>query len=49
MGVELQVGDAFPRGNRPGPVPVVEITEVEDDHVVVDGNHMLAARIRNLT
>ncbi|AUP76229.1 peptidylprolyl isomerase [Enterobacter sp. EA-1] len=30
--------------NRPrGPVPV-EITEVEDDHVVVDGNHMLAGQ-----
>ncbi|MBO2025960.1 peptidylprolyl isomerase [Klebsiella pneumoniae] len=26
-----------------GPVPV-EITEVEDDHVVVDGNHMLAGQ-----
>ncbi len=42
MGVdELQVGMRFPRLKpTSGPVPV-EITAVEDDHVVVDGNHML--------
>lgn len=42
MGVdELQVGMRFLAETDQGPVPV-EITEVEDDHVVVDGNHMLA-------
>jgi FKBP-type peptidyl-prolyl cis-trans isomerase SlyD len=41
MGVdELQVGMRFLADTDQGPVPV-EITEVEDDHVVVDGNHML--------
>ncbi len=44
MGVdELQVGMRFRRKPTVGPVPV-EITEVEDDHVVVDGNHMLAGQ-----
>lgn len=44
MGVdELQVGMRFPAETDQGPVPV-EITEVEDDHVVVDGNHMLAGQ-----
>jgi FKBP-type peptidyl-prolyl cis-trans isomerase SlyD len=44
MGVdELQVGMRFLAETDQGPVPV-EITEVEDDHVVVDGNHMLAGQ-----
>ncbi|ECV6724185.1 peptidylprolyl isomerase [Salmonella enterica] len=44
MGVdELQVGMRFQAETDQGPVPV-EITEVEDDHVVVDGNHMLAGQ-----
>ncbi len=34
---------ASPAETDQGPVPV-EITEVEDDHVVVDGNHMLAGQ-----
>ncbi|CAK5456690.1 FKBP-type peptidyl-prolyl cis-trans isomerase SlyD [Escherichia coli] len=44
MGVdELQVGMRFLAETDQGPVPV-EITAVEDDHVVVDGNHMLAGQ-----
>ncbi|PIJ51226.1 peptidylprolyl isomerase [Erwinia sp. OLTSP20] len=44
MGVdELQVGMRFLAETDQGPVPV-EITEVEDDHVTVDGNHMLAGQ-----
>ncbi|MCX8958901.1 peptidylprolyl isomerase [Erwinia psidii] len=44
MGVdELQVGMRFLAETDQGQVPV-EITEVEDDHVVVDGNHMLAGQ-----
>ncbi|MGG2142759.1 peptidylprolyl isomerase [Symbiopectobacterium sp. RP] len=44
MGVdELQVGMRFLADTDQGQVPV-EITEVEDDHVVVDGNHMLAGQ-----
>ncbi len=41
----VQVGMRSPAENRPGPVPV-EITEVEDDHVVADGKllHMLAGQ-----
>lgn len=47
MGVdELQVGMRFLAETDQGPVPV-EITEVEDDHVVVDGNHMLAGQNLN--
>ncbi|MCO7262574.1 peptidylprolyl isomerase [Dickeya zeae] len=40
---ELQVGMRFLADTDQGPVPV-EITEVQDDHVVVDGNHMLAGQ-----
>ncbi|MCP6589045.1 peptidylprolyl isomerase, partial [Klebsiella pneumoniae] len=40
---ELQVGMRFLAETDQGPVPV-EITEVEDAHVVVDGNHMLAGQ-----
>ena len=44
MGVdELQVGMRFLAETDQGPVPV-EITAVEDDHVVVDGNHMMAGQ-----
>ena len=44
MGVdELQVGMRFLAETDQGPVPV-EITEVGDEHVVVDGNHMLAGQ-----
>ncbi len=40
MGVdELQVGMRFLADTDQGPVPV-EITEVDGDHVVVDGNHI---------
>lgn len=47
MGVdELQVGMRFLADTDQGPVPV-EITEVEDEHVVVDGNHMLAGQNLN--
>jgi FKBP-type peptidyl-prolyl cis-trans isomerase SlyD len=38
---ELEVGMRFLADTDQGPVPV-EITAVEDEHVVVDGNHMLA-------
>ncbi|WP_350306036.1 peptidylprolyl isomerase [Photorhabdus viridis] len=40
---ELEVGMRFLADTDMGPVPV-EITEVEDEHVVVDGNHMLAGQ-----
>ncbi|MGM3162740.1 peptidylprolyl isomerase [Dickeya undicola] len=40
---ELQVGMRFLADTDQGPVPV-EITEVQDEHVVVDGNHMLAGQ-----
>ncbi len=40
---ELQPGMRFLAETDQGPVPV-EITEVGDDHVVVDGNHMLAGQ-----
>lgn len=44
MGVdELEVGMRFMADTDQGPVPV-EITEVGDDYVVVDGNHMLAGQ-----
>lgn len=44
MGVdELQVGMRFMAETDQGSVPV-EITGVEDEHVVVDGNHMLAGQ-----
>ncbi|MBN3053895.1 peptidylprolyl isomerase, partial [Pectobacterium brasiliense] len=44
MGVdELQFGMRFLAETDQGPVPV-EITEVEDDHVDVDGNHMKAGK-----
>lgn len=47
MGVDdLQVGMRFMAESEHGPVPV-EITAVEDDHVVVDGNHMLAGQNLN--
>ncbi|QCR34800.1 peptidylprolyl isomerase [Nissabacter sp. SGAir0207] len=47
MGVdELQVGMRFIADTDQGQVPV-EITEVEDDHVTVDGNHMLAGQNLN--
>lgn len=47
MGVEeLEVGMRFLADTDQGPVPV-EITGVEDDHVVVDGNHMLAGQNLN--
>jgi FKBP-type peptidyl-prolyl cis-trans isomerase SlyD len=47
MGVdELQVGMRFLAETDQGPVPV-EITEVGDDYVVVDGNHMLAGQNLN--
>lgn len=47
MGVdELQVGMRFLADTDQGPVPV-EITEVDGDHVVVDGNHMLAGQDLN--
>ncbi|MDR0806450.1 MAG: peptidylprolyl isomerase [Enterobacteriaceae bacterium] len=47
MGVdELQVGMRFLADTDQGPVPV-EITEVGDDDVVVDGNHMLAGQNLN--
>lgn len=40
---EFQAGMRFLAETDQGPVPV-EITKVEDDHVVVDGNHMLAGQ-----
>ncbi len=47
MGVEeLEVGMRFLAETDQGPVPV-EITEVDGDHVVVDGNHMLAGQNLN--
>lgn len=47
MGVdELQVGMRFLADTDQGPVPV-EITEIGDDYVVVDGNHMLAGQNLN--
>ncbi|WJV66534.1 peptidylprolyl isomerase [Pectobacteriaceae bacterium CE70] len=47
MGVdELEVGMRFLAETDQGPVPV-EITEVQDEHVVVDGNHMLAGQNLN--
>lgn len=47
MGVdELQVGMRFLADTDQGQVPV-EITEVDGDHVVVDGNHMLAGQNLN--
>ncbi|XBS69485.1 peptidylprolyl isomerase [Acerihabitans sp. KWT182] len=47
MGVEeLEVGMRFLAETDQGPIPV-EITEVDGDHVVVDGNHMLAGQNLN--
>lgn len=47
MGVdELEVGMRFLADTDQGPVPV-EITEVDGEHVVVDGNHMLAGQNLN--
>lgn len=43
---ELEVGMRFLADTDQGPVPV-EITAVEDEHVVVDGNHMLAGQDLN--
>lgn len=45
---ELQVGMRFIAESDQGPVPV-EITEVGDDYVVVDGNHMLAGQNLNFS
>ncbi len=47
MGVdELEVGMRFLADTDQGQLPV-EITAVEDDHVVVDGNHLLAGQNLN--
>lgn len=43
---ELQVGMRFLADTDQGSLPV-EITEVDSDHVVVDGNHMLAGQNLN--
>lgn len=43
---EVQVGMRFLADTDQGPVPV-EITEVDGEHVVVDGNHMLAGQNLN--
>ena len=43
---ELEAGMRFLADTDQGPVPV-EITEVGDDYVVVDGNHMLAGQNLN--
>ncbi len=40
---ELQVGMRFIADTDIGPLPVV-ITEIDNDHVIVDGNHMLAGQ-----
>lgn len=40
---EIEVGMRFLADTDQGPVPV-EVTEVGDDYVVVDGNHMLAGQ-----
>ncbi|MFC3023279.1 peptidylprolyl isomerase [Vibrio zhugei] len=40
---EIEVGMRFLADTDQGPVPV-EITEVDGDEVVVDGNHMLAGK-----
>ncbi|WP_217525564.1 peptidylprolyl isomerase [Vibrio metschnikovii] len=40
---ELEVGMRFLADTDQGPIPV-EITEVDGDEVVVDGNHMLAGQ-----
>lgn len=40
---ELETGMRFLAETDQGPLPV-EITAVEDDHVIVDGNHMLAGQ-----
>ena len=43
-GEELEVGMRFMVDTDQGQIPV-EITAVEDDHVVVDGNDMLAGQV----
>ncbi|MGV3346749.1 peptidylprolyl isomerase [Enterobacteriaceae bacterium LUAb1] len=43
---ELEVGMRFLADTDQGQIPV-EITAVEDDHVAVDGNHMLAGQNLN--
>ena len=43
---ELEVGMRFLADTDQGPLPV-EITEVGDDYVVVDGNHLLAGQNLN--
>lgn len=43
---DLQIGMRFIAETDQGPVPV-EITHVAEDHVVVDGNHMLAGQDLN--
>ncbi|WP_127959875.1 peptidylprolyl isomerase [Serratia microhaemolytica] len=49
MGVdELEVGMRFLADTDQGPVPV-EITEIDGDQVVVDGNHMLAGQNLNFS
>ncbi len=40
---EITVGMRFLADTDQGPIPV-EVTEVDGDHVVVDGNHMLAGQ-----
>lgn len=40
---EIEVGMRFLADTDQGPIPV-EVTEVDGDHVVVDGNHMLAGQ-----
>ncbi|WP_261816515.1 peptidylprolyl isomerase [Vibrio gallicus] len=40
---EIVVGMRFLADTDQGPIPV-EVTEVDGDHVVVDGNHMLAGQ-----
>ncbi|AWK15452.1 peptidylprolyl isomerase [Candidatus Fukatsuia symbiotica] len=42
-GLDLEVGMRFLAETDQGQIPV-EITTVEDEHVVVDGNHMLAGQ-----
>ncbi len=45
---ELEVGMRFLADTDQGPIPV-EITEVDGDEVVVDGNHMLAGQSLTFT
>ncbi|MCW8329670.1 peptidylprolyl isomerase [Photobacterium sp. SDRW27] len=45
---EITVGMRFLADTDQGPIPV-EVTEVDGDHVVVDGNHMLAGQTLTFT